>query len=79
MPLRLTLCGLPAALSMRQTAALRVPLAVGVKATLIVQLPPAGTLDPQLLLCAKSPGFVPVSIRLLKTKAALPVLLTVMA
>jgi len=77
-PVRLTLWGLPLALSVRVTAALRVPLAVGVKVTLIVQLPPTATLAPQLLLCPKSPAFVPVSIRLLTTNAALPVLLTVM-
>ena len=42
-PVRLTLCGLPVALSVRVTAAVRVPLAVGVKVTLIVQLAPAAT------------------------------------
>jgi hypothetical protein len=48
-PERLTLCGLPVALSVRVTAAVSVPLAAGVKVTLIVQLVPAATLDPQLL------------------------------
>jgi hypothetical protein len=48
-PVRLTVCGLPVALSVRVTAALRDPLAVGLKVTLIVQLAPAATLDPQLL------------------------------
>jgi hypothetical protein len=43
------------------TLADRVPLAVGVNVTLIVQLAPAATLDPQVLVCAKSPGFAPVS------------------
>ena len=60
------------------TAALRVPLAAGVNVTLIVQLAPAATLDPQLLVCAKSLGFVPVSARLEMLKAALPVLFSVM-
>ena len=43
MPVRLTVWGLPVALSVRVTAAVRVPLAVGVKVTLIVQLAPAAT------------------------------------
>ena len=42
-PVRLTLCGLPVALSVTVRAALRVPLAAGVKVTLIVQLAPAAT------------------------------------
>lgn len=33
--------------------------------TLIVQLPPAGTLDPQLLVSAKSPGSLPLMPMLL--------------
>ena len=77
-PERLTVCGLPVALSVRVTAAVRVPLAVGVKVTLIVQLAPAATLDPQLLVWAKSPALVPVSAMLVMLKAALPVLFRVM-
>ena len=77
-PERLTVCGLPLALSVRVTAAVRVPLAAGVKVTLMVQLAPAATLDPQLLVCAKSLGFVPMSARLEMLKAELPVLLSVM-
>ena len=42
-PVRLTVWGLPVALSVRVTAAVRVPLAAGVKVTLIVQLAPAAT------------------------------------
>ena len=48
-PVRLAVWGLPLALSVRVMAALRVPVAAGVKVTLIVQLVPAATLDPQLL------------------------------
>jgi hypothetical protein len=48
-PERLTVCGLPVALSAMLRDALRVPAAAGVKVTLIVQLAPASTLDPQLL------------------------------
>ena len=77
-PERLTVCGLPVALSVRVTAALRVPLAAGVKVTLTVQLAPAATLAPQLLVCAKSLALVPVSARLEMLKAELPVLFSVM-
>ncbi len=48
-PVRLTVWGLPVALSVRVTAAARVPLAAGVKVTLMVQLAPAATIAPQLL------------------------------
>jgi hypothetical protein len=54
-PLRLAVCGLPAALSVTLTVPLRDPVAVGVKVTWIVQLPPAGRLLPQVLVWAKSP------------------------
>ena len=53
-------------------------MAVGVKVTLIVQLPPAATELPQVLVWAKSPGFVPVSAILVMVKAELPVLFRVM-
>ncbi len=48
-PVRLTLCGELAALSVMVTEALRMPDAAGVKVTSIVQLVPAATLVPQLL------------------------------
>ena len=48
-PVRETVCGLPEALSAMETAALRLPVAVGLKVTLIVQLAPAATLAPQVL------------------------------
>jgi hypothetical protein len=48
-------CGLPAALSEMLTAAVRVPVAVGVNVMLIVQLPPAATELPQVFVSEKSP------------------------
>ena len=57
-PARLTVCVLPATpslLSVMVSMPLRFPPAVGVKVTLIVQLPPAATLEPQLFVCSKSP------------------------
>jgi hypothetical protein len=42
-------CGLPAALSVMLTEAVRLPMAAGVNVTLIVQLPFAATEEPQVL------------------------------
>jgi hypothetical protein len=49
-PVRETVCGLPAALSVTLTAAVRVPVAVGLNVTLVVQLLPAAKLAPQVCL-----------------------------
>src|SRR5437762_3294529 len=38
-PVRLAVCGLPVALSVTESVAVRVPVAVGLNVTLIVQLP----------------------------------------
>jgi hypothetical protein len=70
-------CGLPAALSVIVTAAVRLPAAVGVKVTLMVQLPPAATLAPHVLLCAKSPAFIPVTPMLDIVSELPPLLLSV--
>jgi hypothetical protein len=59
-PVRLTVCGLPLALSVMVSVAVRLPKVVGVNVRLIVQLPFASTELPQLFVCPKSPGFVPV-------------------
>jgi hypothetical protein len=48
-PLRATLCGEPVALSVMVSVPVRVPVVVGVKVTEIVQLAPAATLVPQVL------------------------------
>jgi hypothetical protein len=60
------------------TEAVRLPLAVGVNMTLIVQLLPAPTELPHVFVSAKSPAFAPVIAMLDRLKAALPVLLRVM-
>jgi hypothetical protein len=49
-PVRLTMCGLPAALSVILTAPVRVPVAVGVNLTVILQLDPAATDEPHVLI-----------------------------
>jgi hypothetical protein len=59
-PASVTVCGLPGALLLMEMAALRGPIPAGVKVTLIWQLAPTGSEEPQALLCAKSPGFAPV-------------------
>jgi hypothetical protein len=51
-PVTPTACGLFKALSVIASVAVRVPPAVGVKVTLIVQVPPAATELPQVLLWA---------------------------
>ena len=48
-PVRLTMCGLPAALSVIVTAPVRIPVALGVNLTLILQLDPAATDEPHVL------------------------------
>src|ERR1017187_10394036 len=76
-PERVTVWGDPAALSVMVTDAPRLPAAVGVNVTEMLQLPPAGTLAPQVLVCAKLPGFGPVSAMLVIVRAAEPGLLSV--
>jgi hypothetical protein len=49
------------------------PPAVGMKVTLAVQLAPAATLDPQELVCEKSP----LAVMLVMLRATLPVFVSV--
>jgi hypothetical protein len=72
-PLNRIVCGLFAALSAMVTDPYRLPLAVGVKVTLMVQLFAGATEAPQLLVWAKSP----LAATLEMFKAALPVLVSV--
>jgi hypothetical protein len=76
-PVSVIACGLLAALSVMFTDAERDPEAVGLKVTLIVQLLPAATGLPHVLLCAKSPAFAPDTPTVLIFNGALPVLFTV--
>jgi hypothetical protein len=61
-PLKLIVCGLPGALSVMVTAALRALAAVGANCTLMMQLPPAATLAPQVCVWTKSCVFAPVIV-----------------
>ena len=65
--------GLPAALSLTESVAVRAAATVGVKVTLMVQFAPAATLVPQVLVCAKSPGLAPVTVILLMVSVEPPV------
>jgi hypothetical protein len=76
-PVRVTICGLPTALSVMVIAALRFPVAAGVKLTLIVQLAPAATELPQVVVSGKSPGSAPVTAMLAMLKVRLPLLVRV--
>ena len=75
-----TLCGLPVALSTIVTLALRLPVAEGVKVTLIAQLLPAASvlgLIGHVFVWAKSPAFVPLTAMLVIASAAVPLLVSV--
>jgi hypothetical protein len=72
-----TVCGLPVALSLIDRLAVRPFLANGVKVMLMVQLAPAATDVPQVLVWLKSPGFVPVSVKLVMVSVPVPLLVSV--
>ena len=76
-PLRLTVCGLPVALSLTLSVALLVPLTVGENVTLMVQLAPRATELPQLVVWAKSLLFDPVMAMLVMLKEDEPLLVSV--
>jgi hypothetical protein len=72
-PVSVTVCGLPSALSVMVTAPVLSPPAVGLKVTLSPQLAPAATLEPQLLVWEESP----LAEMLAMLRVALPVLVRV--
>jgi hypothetical protein len=72
-PVRLTVCVAGLALSVIVKVPLLDPAAVGVKVTLRVQLAPAATLEPQVLVWEKSP----LTVMLVMLRAAFPALLSV--
>jgi hypothetical protein len=76
-PDRGTVCGLPEELSEMLMEAERLPLAPGVKVTLIAQLPLAATEVPQVLVWAKSEAFAPRIAMLVKLSGPFPELLKV--
>ncbi len=72
-PVRFTTCGLVEALSVRTIVPVRVPAAVGVNVTLIVQFDPAASVAAQVVVSAKSP----FGMMLVIFSAAFPALLNV--
>jgi len=72
-PVSVTVCGLIGALSVIAMVPLRVPVAVGVRVTLIVQLAPAARLAPHVFVTPKSEEFVPVTLMLEMARLTLPV------
>lgn len=77
MPLSETCCGLVGSEFVTRKVAVRVPPAVGVKVTLIVQLAPAAKVEPQVVVRAKSPAFVPVKEVTIEVRLVVPMLLRV--
>jgi hypothetical protein len=76
-PNRLMLCGLSPALSFSVSDAVRDPPAVGRNVTLIVHVPAGNTVELHVVVCEKSPLFVPVNIIVLMFSVSLPPLVTV--
>jgi Na+-transporting NADH:ubiquinone oxidoreductase subunit NqrE len=75
--MRETACGLPAALSLTLSDAVRVPLAVGLKVILMLQVAPAANELPHVWVCAKSPALVPVMAIPVMLMAVVPTLVSV--
>ena len=71
--MRLTVCVVGLALSVNVKAPVVVPATVGLKVTFTVQLLPAATLVPQVLVSEKAP----LAVMLLMLSAAFPVFLSV--
>jgi hypothetical protein len=76
-PERPTVWGLPVALSVMATLAVRLPVAEGLKVTLMLQLALAARLAGQVLVWLKSLALVPVSPMLLMLRDAVPLLVKV--
>jgi hypothetical protein len=72
-PFRLTVWGLPGALSVMLSVPVRAPVPVGAKVTLIVQLLPAAREGPPPLVSLKSP----LEVMLVMVKAATPLFVSV--
>jgi hypothetical protein len=80
-PVRPKVCGLPLALSVKLSEALRLPVADGVNVTLTAQVLLGVTVAPVQVsaLLAKSPAFVPLIVTVEIVRLAVPVLVTVSA
>lgn len=73
-----TVCGVGTALSLKFSVAVRVPLTVGAKMMLAVQLAETARLDPQVLeLIRKSCALAPLSVMLLIVSVVVPLFVSV--
>jgi hypothetical protein len=57
--------------------AVREPVAPGVNVTSTLHVPPAATEVPHVLLCPKSPAFVPAIVMLVMVSGAVPLLVSI--
>jgi hypothetical protein len=78
-PLSMTLCGVPEALSARYSDAVELAAIDEIKVTEILQLAPAANEVPQVLVSAKLLAPLPLMVMVLIERAALPVLVSVTA
>jgi len=76
-PLSMMLCGELSALSVSVTADASVPAAVGANARVMVHVPPAATLVPQVFEDTNEEAFVPVNCMLAMVSGPRPVLVNV--
>jgi hypothetical protein len=76
-PLIGTVCGLPEALSLMLTSDERLPVFVGSKVTLMVQLLPAANDEPQLLVCENEAALPVVILIKVMVSEAVPLLVRV--
>ena len=76
-PERLTVCGLPAALSANTIEAVRVPAELGLKVTVSLHWSEGASAEPQLLDRLKSPALDPLTSMLERVRLALPLLASV--
>jgi hypothetical protein len=78
-PLKLTVCGLPLALSVKFSEALRIPMADGVNVTLTEHVPLGVTVAPEQVsaLVAKFVKFAPLMATVEMVRLAVPLLVTV--
>lgn len=80
-PLRAAVCGLPGASLATLTDALLLPAVPGPNVTVMVHVPLTASVAGeagQLLVCAKSPLFVPVIVMLVIVRASVPLFVSVM-
>src|ERR1700694_5348762 len=78
-PVKVAVCGVLAPSSLTLSKAVRVPRPLGVKVTLMAQVPPGARLLPQLLVvCLKSPLLLPLSVMLVMLSVTLWLLMRVM-